>query len=103
MMQTWSLLRLGCLCLVATVATCAPCGGLTPCGCGDTVVAHDTVTADLTCPLSGPCAPALVIGDGVTVSGNSHLLTGTGGGIGVLFDGAHGARVGALHITGFDV
>jgi Periplasmic copper-binding protein (NosD) len=103
MKQTWSMLWLGWLCLVPTVATGAPCGGLTPCGCGDTVVADYTVTADLTCPLSDPFAPALVIGDGVTVSGNSHLLTGTGGGIGVLFDGVHGARVSGLNVTGFDV
>lgn len=87
--------------LLTPVARVAQCGGLVPCQCGDTVVQDYTFAADL-----GPCAvlgtdAALVIGSGVKVNGNGFRLLGTGGGTGVLFDGAQGSQVLALHVAGF--
>ena len=76
----------------------AQCGGPDPCRCGDTVVRDYTFPGPL-----GPCAQGLRIASGVQVHGNGQVLSGSGGGVGVLFDGAQGADVGSLHVTGFEV
>lgn len=79
----------------------ANCGGAVPCKCGDKVTQDYVMTTDL-----GPCllTHGLLIGNGVTLNGNGHRISGPAGLLevyGVYLNGTTGAIVKNLLISGF--
>jgi hypothetical protein len=83
----------------------APCGGVIPCSCGDTVVADRTLVCGV-----DPVTTTICVGDGlimdtdnVTLNLNFCTIRGDGVGVdrGVLIDGANHVVVRSGRITGF--
>jgi len=60
-----------------TPAQAANCGGVTPCACGDTVIASTTLSASLNCSAIG--GDGLIVGaNSITIDGHSLAITGNG-------------------------
>jgi len=58
-------------------AQAADCGGITPCVCGDTVIASTTLAASLDCSAIG--GDGLIVGaNNITIDGRSYTITGNG-------------------------
>ena len=87
--------------LVAMVAT-APATAAPGSGCGMVITQTTTLTADI-----GPCGRGgiVIAADDIDVDLGGHTISGkasSGDGVGILFDGVHGARVLNGTVRGFD-